>query len=247
MSGELDFGLDDFEPADALSEHAESSIWAGDLTLLAEHHTRPNGSHSYLVAHDGSATWDVPGSPQLLAIKIARDLRDRTFTFESSSHANAAFAQGWLVERGCPPEPIAKVGDDFMTAADELTVRVEEQIRSSSARYEVLDTHSSDYDPCETWTLVRDSRAVELPVRVFLEEGNEEAHTYTVREGAFPDRAAARAWLDTRDGPLPEPPEHRIAASALRTSAALARSSGSRTAARAACPSRALRPRAGPA
>lgn len=236
MSSELDFELDGFEPLDALSEHAQSSICARDLTVLTEHHSRPNGSHSYLVAHDGAATWRVPGSPQLLAVKIARDFNARTFSFESSAHATVAFAQGWLVERGCPPGPIAKVGDGFMTAADDLTVQVEEQIRSSSARYEVLDTESWDCDPCETWTLVRDSRALELPVRVFLEEGDTEAHTYTVREGAFPDRGAAQAWLDTRDGPLPEPPEFRGDASALRTSAALARSSGIRAAAKAGLP-----------
>ncbi len=113
-----------------------------------------------------------------------------------------------------------------MKAADELTVRVEQQIRSSGDRYEVIGTQSWDYDPCETWTMVRDSRAEESPIRVFLEEGNEQTHTYTMREGAFPDRAAARDWLDTRDVPLPEPPESHGVAAQLRTSAALARSAG---------------------
>ena len=73
VTTELDFRLDDLEPADPVSELAESGLWAGDLTVLAEHHT-PDGSHSYVVAHDGSVTWGVPGSPQLVAITIARDL-----------------------------------------------------------------------------------------------------------------------------------------------------------------------------
>lgn len=72
MSNELDFHLDDFEPADADSEYAEQRFWSGDLTVLAEHHTTPNGSHSYVVAHDGAVTWGAPGEPQVAAIKVAR-------------------------------------------------------------------------------------------------------------------------------------------------------------------------------
>lgn len=224
MTTELDFRLDDFEPADAVSELAESSLWAGDLTVLAEHHTTPNGSRSYLVAHDGSVTWGVPGEPQLVAIEITRDLRERTFTFEAASHAGLAFAQNWLVERGCPPEQIAQVDPDLIQPADDLTVRVEQQIRASGDRYKVLATQTSDYTPCETWTMVHDSGTAQALIRVFLEEVATDSLTYTVREGAFADEDAAHDWLDNRDGPLPEPPEYRGDAAALRTRAALTRS-----------------------
>nr|WP_203673458.1 MULTISPECIES: glycosyl hydrolase [unclassified Streptomyces] len=217
--------MDDFEPADAASARAESNLWAADLTVLAEHHTAPTGSQSYLVAHDRSVTWGVPGDPQLVAIKIERDPGNRTYTFESASHATVSFAQNWLIERGCPPESIAQ-GTDFIAAADDLTVRVEEQIRASGDRYEVLDSRSWDYDPCESWTMVHDSSAAQAPVRVFLDEGDLKANTYTVREGAFADREPAQEWLDNRDGPLPEPPEYRRDATALRTRAALSRSTG---------------------
>ncbi|MFB7109163.1 glycosyl hydrolase [Streptomyces sp. NPDC056291] len=223
MTTELDFRLDDFEPADAASELAESSLCAGDLTVLAEHHTTPKGSHSYLVAHDGTMTWGVPGEPQLVAIKITRDLRERAFTFETAHHASLAFAQNWLVERGCPPEPIAQVGADLIQPADELTVRVEQQIRAPGDRYKVMATQTSDYAPCETWTMVRDSGADHAPIRVFLEETAADALTYAVREGAFADEDAAQDWLDNRDGPLPEPPGCRGAGTVLRTRAALTR------------------------
>jgi hypothetical protein len=226
MSGELDFRLDDFEPADADSEDAEHQFWAGDLTVLAEHHTTPNGSHSFVVAHDSSLTWGVPGAPQIRAIKVARDISQNTFTFESICHSTVSFAQNWLIERDCPPERIAQVADAFMKPADDLSARVEHRLRTSGSRYEVLDSYTSDFAPSETWTLTRDSSAAQAPIRVFLEEVDHDAYTYTVREGAFADEDAALQWLDERSGPLPQAPEDHADAAARRTGVALARSTG---------------------
>ncbi|AEW95141.1 MULTISPECIES: hypothetical protein [Streptomycetaceae] len=226
MNSELDLRLDDFEPADADSEYAEQRFRAGDLTVLAEHHTAPNGSHSFVLAHDRSVTWGVPGEPQILAIKVARDFNQSTFTFESAYHPTVSFAQNWLIERGCPPERISQIGDDFMKPADDLTARIEQRLRTSGDRYTVLDSYTSDFEPCETWTLTRDSVAAQAPIRVFLEEGDFDAHTYTVREGAFSDEDAARRWLDDRSSPLPQPPKHLGDAAALRSRAALTRSTG---------------------
>ncbi|MFI0942781.1 glycosyl hydrolase [Streptomyces sp. NPDC021020] len=226
MTADLDFALDDLDPADLDSEQTESLLWPGDLTVLAEHTTAPYGSHSYVVAHDTSATWGVPGAPQLVAIKVARDLTLRTFTLESQYHASLPFAQAWLIERGCPPEKIAVAEGDFAAAADEQTLRVEQKVRDGGQRYDVLDTWTSDNDPCENWTLAHDQAAAEHPVRVFLETVDPETRTYTVREGAFPDESAAREWLDERDGPLPQPPEDHTDADAQRTRVALARSAG---------------------
>ncbi|MFH9267208.1 glycosyl hydrolase [Streptomyces sp. NPDC017546] len=227
MSTELDFHLDDLAPADADSEYAEQQFWSGDLTVLTEHHTAPHGSHSYVVAHDGSVTWGVPGEPQVAAIKVARDLSLNTFTMETAYHATVPFAQNWLIEHGCPPEQITEVGAGFSTPADDLTVRIETQIRESGTRYEVIESQTSDDDPCEAWTLTRDSQAAQAPVRLFLEEGDSNAHTYTLREGTFPDEETALRWLDDRSTPLPQPPDHLGETAALRTRAALARSAGS--------------------
>ncbi|NEA75440.1 glycosyl hydrolase [Streptomyces sp. So13.3] len=224
MKRDTDFGLAAFYPADSESARGRTHIRASDLTVLAEHHTDGTRSQSFLVAHDGSVTWGVPGEPQLVAIKIERDLDERMYTFETASHACIPFAQNWLIERGCPPASIAQ-GDGFLAPADDLTIRVEEQIRASADRYELLDSQCWD-DPCESWTLVRDSSAAQAPIRVFLDTGDLVTTTYTMREGAFPDEHAARDWLDERDGPLPDPPEYHGDAAALRAGAALSRSTG---------------------
>ncbi|MFC9734885.1 glycosyl hydrolase [Streptomyces roseolus] len=222
---DFDFDLDELAPADPASADAVERFWSGDLRALSQHHTTPNGSHSFVVAHDQSVTWGVPGEPQIMAIAVARDLSRFTFTLETSYHATVSFAQAWLVERGCPPEKIAKIRDGLLEPADDLTLQVERQIRGSGTRYEVLDTHTSDFDPSETWTLTRDTQPSEAPIRVFHKTWDHAAGTYTMREGAFADEDAAHAWLDDRDGPLPEPPEYRYADGAvLRARAALSRS-----------------------
>lgn len=227
MTAELDFGLEYLDPADFASEQAESVLWVGDLKVLAEHHTAPNGSHSYVVAHDTSATYGVPGEPQVAAIKVSRNLSLGTFTLEGEYHACVPFAQAWLIERGCPPEQISMIDGDFVQPADEQTLRVQQKIRDSGQRYDVVDTWTSDYDPCENWTLVHDRSAAENPVRVFLEVVDDQMLTYTAREGAFPDEDTARHWLEDRSTPLPQPPDDRPDADALRTRVALARSTGS--------------------
>ncbi|MFE3519402.1 glycosyl hydrolase [Streptomyces sp. NPDC059166] len=208
MNDILDFGLDDLSPVDDASEEAIEALWTGDLTVLSQHHTTPNGSHSFVLAHDRSVTWGIPGEPQLVAIAVTRDLRQSTFTCETSHHATASFAQNWLAERGCPLERITLRGGDYIAPADDLTLQVEQQIQKSGTRYEVIDTYTSDDNPSEAWTLVRDSRAAQAPVRLFHEEWDHDAGTYTMREGAFADVSAARTWLDERSEPLPEPPEY---------------------------------------
>ncbi|MFF3257833.1 glycosyl hydrolase [Streptomyces sp. NPDC002932] len=230
MSDDIALHLGSLKPADPASESANRNFWSSDLTALAEHHTAAHGSHtshSYVVAHDGSATWGVPGEPQMAAIKVARDLSLNTFTLELTYHATTAFAQNWLIEHGCPPERIAQTNKDFMLPADDLTVGIEQQIRESGTRYKVLGSQTWDSDPCETWTVAQDSGASQAPIRVYLEEGDDIAHTYTLREGAFATEEAALDWLDDRSSPLPKPPEYRGEDAALRTGAALARSAGS--------------------
>ncbi|WP_327175421.1 glycosyl hydrolase [Streptomyces sp. NBC_01335] len=224
MKGGLDLDVDDLQPAKQATEYAESRFWLSDLMPLVEHHT-PDGSASYVAAHDESAIWGVPGTPQIVAVKVSRDLDRRTFTIQSAEHATIPFAHAWLTEQGCPPEAAAPADADPMAPADSLTAHIAQRIRTSGARYEVLDSYS-DPDLCETWTLARDAQAAQAPVRVFVEQGDFATHMYTLREGAFTDVSAARSWLSTRDTPLPQPPEQHGEGGDRRVRAALSRSTG---------------------
>lgn len=104
---------------------------------------------------------------------------------------------------------------------------MEQQIQKSGTRYEGIDTYTSDDNPSEAWTLVNDSQATQAPVRLFYEEWNHDAGTYTMREGAFPDVGVAQTWLDERSEPLPEPPEYSDHNGAVvRARIALSRSAG---------------------
>ncbi|MFF8990859.1 glycosyl hydrolase [Streptomyces sp. NPDC014983] len=237
--------LDGLTPADESSAEAEGDIalWDALFGTLAEHHT-PDGKHSFFVIHDGSATWGIPGAPQFIALHISRDLTARTVRIEQANQPTVPFAQLWLAGRGCPPDAVQLPDEAHSEPADALTTHIERQIRHSGDRYEIKDHYTHDSEPYETWVMVRDSdpRAADLPMRIFLEEADLDAFTYTLREGAFRDGTSANQWLFDRETPLPEPPEHLVSAD-RRTRAALARSTTGQLATAASVPA----PPVGPA
>jgi hypothetical protein len=136
-----DFRLDGLEPADAASQQAHEHLWPEDCAVLSEHHAI-DGTRSYLLIHDGSATWGVPGEPQLISVAVVRDSTAGTFRFETGRHAAIPFAQNWLIQRGCPPEETKLFAGEFPEPADEATVRIEQRIRASGDRFQILATHT---------------------------------------------------------------------------------------------------------
>ncbi|MFJ7275434.1 glycosyl hydrolase [Kitasatospora sp. NPDC098663] len=218
MTTYLDFDIDGLEPADDQTEDQWRDTWGSDYQLLARHDI---GERTFVVAFDSSATWrEARNLPNIATFDVQRDQAQGTFTMDSSAHANVAFAQKWLVDRGCPPEA-TRVHNPFKPA-DDLTTRVEEQIHRSGDRYALIEVMAADENPDQAWTMATDKQATELPVRVFVEQTQPGQGTYTVREGAFADYTAAEDWQEEQDTPLPEPPEYHR--NALRTRAALARS-----------------------
>ncbi|MFF4820769.1 glycosyl hydrolase [Kitasatospora sp. NPDC001309] len=216
----LDFRLDGLKPADESPGHAYNYPWEKDFQLISHHDV---GERSFIIAFDKTATWDYPNKANIVSFDVDRDSSRGMFSMHRDGHATFAFAQSWLVNRGCPPDKLAPIFD-VPRPADALSVRVEDRIRLAGESLKVADYQVIDDSDTEGWSVAVDSQAEELPVRVFLETLQPDQFTYTVREGAFADHAAADDWLEHRSTPLPEPPEYRRDAEALRTSAALARS-----------------------
>ncbi|MFJ5879860.1 glycosyl hydrolase [Kitasatospora cineracea] len=220
---DTDFRLDGLEPADEQSTHAYDRTWANDYQMISQHDM---GERSFIVAFDPSATWDVPDTPNLVSFDVVRDSGRGTFSLHRSGHATFAFAQRWLIDRGCPADALAPIAD-APRPADELTVRVEDRIRHSGERLTVVGYQVIDGGDVEGWSMAVDRQDEELPVRLFFESLQPDQYTYTLREGAFAHWDAADAWLENRSVPLPEAPEYRLDAQALRTSAALSRTTAS--------------------
>ncbi|MDF3291895.1 hypothetical protein [Streptomyces silvisoli] len=227
-----DYRLDGFEPANdaTAADFGAATICDDSFIPVTAHHTG-DGRDSYLVFYDTSATWDVPGTPAYVAMHITRDRERHTFRCATQSEPLVPLAQRWLIQRGCPAEAINASPDDAPQPKDNLTQRLEEQLKSSSDRYDVLDhyTHnpgSFDFGT-ETWAIIHDRHpdSAELPYRVFIEEVSKDFDVYTVREGAFSSCEDADEWLFNRDTPLPEPAASpNPSATAARAQAALTRS-----------------------
>ena len=196
----------------AVSRHKEEefsalTLSADSLTQLVCHHT-PDGRHSYLLLHDASAIWDVPGTAEYLALHLSRDTAAGTFTLEQERHPVVPVAQNWLLKRGCPPKAIELTTPIGPRPADALTEKLETRLRDNPKdRYQVIDhyTHNpgSFDEGIEVYTLVHDHapESANAPYRLFLEETSADMRSYTVREAAFTTTEAAEECMDARDFP----------------------------------------------
>ncbi|MFI8105137.1 hypothetical protein [Streptomyces sp. NPDC086023] len=192
------------------------------MTTLAAHHT-PDGSTSFFVLHDGTATWGIPGEPQLIALHLARDNTARTFTADLVRLPLPSMAQSWLIKRGCPADAIALKRGIGTKPAHETTAALERQLMSDGDNFALLFSYTEDSGPKPQITVLL--RALDertpYPYRVLLEEVDTGTWTHTLREGGFETFEAADAWLEDRATPLPAPPPLR--ATGARTPAAPAR------------------------
>ncbi|QPP05164.1 hypothetical protein G4Z16_00770 [Streptomyces bathyalis] len=202
------FRIDSLEPAD--EDQADLFYWqitlsVPELTVLAQHH---QGNESFLALHDGTMTWDIPGSPQLIAVHLTREERAGTFRYASARMPLLPLAEQWLVARGCPAEKIRTPPDSRgAQAADTSTRALEAKLAASPGRYEILDHYTDDTIDHETTVLLHDHHpsAARQPYRLLLEQVDLDAFTYTLREGAFATEDAAQQGLQDRPGPLPGP------------------------------------------
>ncbi|WP_329096807.1 hypothetical protein [Streptomyces sp. NBC_01439] len=218
---EPDFRLDGLEPANpAMGE----SFWdaveseSHEMSVLASHHS-PDGRTSFFVLHDRTATWGIPGEPQLIALHLTRDTEARTFTADFVRLPLVSMAQSWLIKRGCPTDAIGLPEGMGSRPADETTVALERRLMGDGDNFAVLFSYTEDsgLKPEITVLLRALDEMAPYPYRVLLEELDTSTWTHTLREGGFETFEAADAWLEDRDAPLPATPALR--ASAARTSA----------------------------
>ncbi|MFJ1795280.1 hypothetical protein [Kitasatospora griseola] len=216
--------------------------------LAVQNTTNPHTpllTDSYLVVHDGTMTWDIPGSEQLAGIHVQRDLGAGTFRLEYQRAPIVALAQNWLVSRGADLDQVTP-HDEWLPTCDQPSRELEQRLAQAGDRYWIANSYTSDLvlDPAHssggppssnedlvydfnTWIIAEDQRpeAGEHPVRVFYEDVDYLARTYTLREGGFPDRGAAYEWTRRAGAPdNPLPPVQIEAAPSPRSAAARATS-----------------------
>lgn len=163
------------------------------------------GYESFAVLFDSAATWDMPGTANLVAVRLVRNPMRRTFDFDTARLPMVGLAQQWLVARGCPPEAIVLPPESASQPADQQSAALETHLRTSPGRYKLVDHYTYEGGPFESWAMLRDTHPASAgtPVRVFIEAADIGAGTYTLREGGFTDEDAAQEWLGERPGPLP--------------------------------------------
>ncbi|MGY5079284.1 hypothetical protein ACWIGX_19690 [Streptomyces nigrescens] len=206
----LDARLDGFEADEktTLDYFGQIVVIEDYLIPLGEHHTA-DGAHSFYVLYDSSATWDVPGIPQYVALHLQRDLESKTFRFERDLLPLPAMAQSWLIHRGCPPQSIGLNPELGPKPADEATRALERRLMTDGDHFALGYSYTRDDpgDPVIVVALCPLDEQAPSEFRVVAEELDSNAWTYSLREGGFDTVEEALQWCDDRlsgtAGPLP--------------------------------------------
>ncbi|GAB7185670.1 hypothetical protein ATKI12_5501 [Kitasatospora sp. Ki12] len=198
------------EPADEESDEVLSKLAVREseyLFLAAQHRADPSSRlrTSYVIAVDRSAIYDVPGTPDVVAIHLERDEAAGTVRAAMETEALVPLAERWLIARGADPKQFTQSAAP-LDPADQLTRRIEEFLRCSGDRFNVRNSYTDGSEPYDVWVVAEDTApsSAEAPVRAFHSRRQVDDDTYTVREGGFAGLDAAYAW--TRDTSVPLPP-----------------------------------------
>lgn len=205
----VDFGLDGFGADKRVCRDFQRQVgWCEtELVPLAEHHT--GTGESFYVLFDRSATYGIPGMPQLVALHLCRDQDKHTFYYEKAALPLAAMAQSWLIHRGCPPDAIGLNSEMGPPPADETTRALEQRLARDGDHYAMGFSYTSDdIDDMVTVVALRAlHQRAPSPFRVVVEEVDTDTWKRTLREGGFATMDEALKWCDDRltgeAGPLP--------------------------------------------
>ncbi|MEU6814048.1 hypothetical protein [Streptomyces sp. NPDC046860] len=198
------FDLKDFRADEEVARQLYRAVGT-EAESLAEHHTA-DGVHSYYVLLDRTATWGIPGEPQLIAVHLQRDWEQRTFIPAYSVLPLPQLAQSWLIRRGCPPDAL-QLDAGSPQPADWATRDLASRLVRDGTRYVMRESYTDDHNDVVVVVLEDPDAQARAPFRVVVEEFDVDAMTFTLREGAFAEFADASVWCWERivgeAGPLP--------------------------------------------
>lgn len=202
-----DYELDGFEPADDGHQQHYEDLDISSFKVLGEYRTYTD---AYFVLLDEGATYGIPGSPQLRAVHVSRDLRARTFEVDSKELPLYAMAQSYLIARGCPSDAL-DAPEGVHDPADDRTRALEARVRGDGDHFALLASYTADMrDPVQTVVMLRSLDPQAAPeFRILLEQFDWDSNSHTLREGGFETYAAAvdwwEAWSDEEAPALPPP------------------------------------------
>jgi len=228
--------LQNWSASDAESAQLLASLNLQDteLVALSEFHGS-HGRETALICFDAAATWDIPGTAEIVAIHVQRELADRVFTLRSTQLPTVPLAHQWLAGRGVPSSSLRSF-PGMERSADQMSQWSEERIRTSGERFKVVDHYT--YSDNVVWVIFEDLDPGGLdPFLVQLETPDPDLD-YRVREGRHATFQDAWTWCVNRDGP-PTPTSELIPRShaAIRISTFMRQANLARTKTPPATPS----------
>lgn len=147
-----DYELHGFEPADDGHQQHYEDLDISSFKVLGEYRTYTD---AYFVLLDEGATYGIPGSPQLRAVHVSRDLRARTFEVDSKELPLYAMAQSYLIARGCPSDAL-DAPEGVHDPADDRTRALEARVRGDGDHFALLASYTDDMrDPVQTVVMLR--------------------------------------------------------------------------------------------
>ncbi|GLW58183.1 hypothetical protein [Kitasatospora phosalacinea] len=242
FSGMIDNLYQHWRPADEASSQALRRLWFdSEHYVVAAADQNGDSTEHYIVAGNELAAGEPWVEERAAAIHVRLDPDARTCHVRKAHTLTFGWAGHWLVRRGADPDALARYrplsadpynwgGDGYDTKAEGLispshywyarpadarTRTIEDRIRRSGDRYEILtrqmaySEYATDGEHEAHWVLLLDNhpRAAERQYLVQLETVHRSSGHYTLVEGAFPTEKEAQEWADRinprRVAPLP--------------------------------------------
>ncbi|MFD7730480.1 hypothetical protein ACFV6F_08855 [Kitasatospora phosalacinea] len=242
--GMIDNLYQHWRPADETSTQTLRHLWFdSEHYKVAAADQSSDSTEHFVVTGNELAAGEPWVEERAVAIHVRLDPDARTCHVRKANTLTFGWAGHWLVRRGADPDALARYrplppdpyncgshghGTDvqaeglisashywYARPADARTRTIEDRIRRSGDRYEILtqqmaySEYATDGEHEAHWVLLVDNhpRAAERQYLLQLETVHRSSGHYTLDEGAFPTEKQAHEWADRinprRVAPLP--------------------------------------------